>query len=124
MFGRGLNDRELANYRHIPRALAERVRIHAVPALPGRYVGITLGRHVYLATDVSDQGDSALLAHELVHVRQWSEQGAVPFLSGYLGSFLTSLANTRSWNRSYRAIPAEQQARAETSRWAKGRRAP
>ncbi len=123
MFGRGLNDRELASYRHIPSALTERARVHEIPALPGRYLGITLGRHIFLATDVSDDGDSSLLAHELVHVRQWHEQGAVRFIVRYVGSFLGSLPSTRSWNRSYRAIPAEVEARSEATRWSRSRQA-
>ena len=121
MPGRLLNARELASYRHLPRDLAARVRVHEIPALPGNYVGITLGRHIFLAEDVSDDGDSALIAHELVHVRQWSEQGVVRFSARYVWAFLRSLPTTRSWTRSYRAIPAEVEARADTSRWARGR---
>ncbi len=121
MPGRPLNNAELASYRHLPRPLAERVRLHEIPALPGRYVGITLRHHVFLAEDVSDDGTSALIAHELTHVRQWDEAGIWRFSTRYIGAFLRSFVRTRSWNKSYRAIPAEVEARDETTRWARSR---
>lgn len=117
MPGRPLNTVELDSYRLIPHALARRVRVYEIPALPGSYVGITLGRHVFLATDVPDDGASLLLAHELVHVRQWHDQGVVGFGRRYLGAFARALTRTRSWNASYRAIPAEVEARVEADRW-------
>lgn len=117
MPGRPLNSIELDRYRLIPRALAARVRVYEISALPGSYVGITLGRHVFLATDVADDGKSLLLAHELVHVRQWHEQGVIGFGRRYVGSFLWSIPQTRSWNASYRAIPAECEARSQADIW-------
>ena len=122
MPGRPLSAVELDSYRVLPRALAERVRVYEIPALPGNYVGITLGRNVFLATDIPDDGQSLLLAHELVHVRQWHEQGVVGFGRRYLWAFVRSLPVTRSWNQSYRAIPAEAEARAEAERWRAGKR--
>ena len=122
MPARSLNAIELDSYSLIPRALAARVRIHEIPALPGSYVGITLGRHVFLATDVPDDGASLLMAHELVHVRQWHEQGVVGFGRRYVWSFLRSIPSTRSWNASYQAIPAEAEARLEADRWRAGKR--
>lgn len=118
MAGRPLNEVELASYDVLDPSLAARVIVHEIPALPGSYVGITLGRRVMLAIDVPDDGNSTLLAHELVHVRQWSERGAVRFIVDYVTAFLRSLPRTRSWNRSYRAIPAEAEARFEASEWA------
>ncbi len=116
--GRRLNNEELAAYGHIPRALAQRVRVIEIPALPGQYVGVTLGRHILLAEAVSDRGDSALLAHELVHVRQWKEQGPWRFAFAYSSSFVKALVRTRSWQQSYNQIPAEVEARQEATRWA------
>lgn len=115
--GRPLNAVELDRYNLIPRALAKRTRVYEIPALPGSYAGITLGRHVFLATDVADDGTSLLLAHELVHVRQWHEQGVIGFGRRYVGSFLRTIPTTRSWSASYQGIPAEQEARAEAERW-------
>lgn len=117
MPGRPLAPVELDSYRLIPRALAARARVFEIPALPGSYAGITLGRYIFLATDVPDDGTSLLLAHELVHVRQWHELGVVGFSRRYIWSFLRSIPRTRSWNESYRAIPAEEEARAEAAGW-------
>ena len=117
MPGRPLNPLELDSYRLIPRALAARARVYEIAALPGSYAGITLGRHVFLATNIRDDGESLLLAHELIHVRQWHEQGVIGFGRRYVWSFLRSILATRSWHVSYRAIPAEVEARREADRW-------
>ena len=116
--GRPLNSIELDGYDVLPRALAERVVVHEVPALPGDYVGLTLGRRVFLAIDVPDDASSKLLAHELVHVRQWYEQGRRRFLVDYVSAFLRHLCSTRSWTEAYRSIPAEQEARSVATDWA------
>jgi hypothetical protein len=121
VIGRPLNDDELASYRHVPRHLAEQVRVLEIPALPGRYVGMTLRNLILLSADVADDGTSSLLAHELVHVRQWHELGRIRFLYRYVRPFIVSLPRTRSWSRSYRAIPAEEEARIEAQRWARSR---
>lgn len=118
MARRRLTSIELERYDVLPRALAERVWVYEIPALPGSYVGLTIGRHVLLATDVPDDGSSELLAHELVHVRQWWEQGLTGFGRRYVWSFGRSLTATRSWSASYRAIPAEAEARAVAREWA------
>ena len=117
VIGRPLNDQELRSYRHVPDDVARRVRVVAIPALPGRYVGLTLGSIVFLAEEVSDDGDSTLLAHELVHVRQWHEQGRARFAVAYLRAFGAGLIRHRSWQEAYRAIPAEVEARQEAGRW-------
>lgn len=118
---RRLNQQELESYRHVPRELAEGVRIYEIPRLPGRFVGMTIRNTVILAEHVSEGGDSSLLAHELVHVRQWHELGVAKFLRGYLSSFIVSLARTRAWMDSYRAIPVEVEAREGATRWARSR---
>ena len=118
---RPLNDLELASYDHLDPALARRVRVAKIPLLPGRYVGVTLGPLVVLQTDEPVDGTSALLAHELVHVRQWQQQGAARFIADYVASFATELWRCRRWNEAYRAIPAEVEARTEASRWAQRR---
>lgn len=115
--GRPLNTVELDSYRLLPLALAKRARVYEIPALPGSYVGVTLGRHVFLATEVVDDGESLLLAHELVHVRQWHEQGVIGFGRRYIWAFLRSMPRTRSWNASYLAIPDEVEARAAADQW-------
>lgn len=118
---RRLTPAEVEAYDHISPAVAERVRIARIPALPGRYVGLTLGPLVLLQTEEPTDGTSALLAHELVHVRQWSEQGPVRFAAQYVRSFGAELVKHRKWNPAYRAIPAEVEAREVATRWAQRR---
>lgn len=121
MAGRPLNGVELDAYDHIPRALAVRVRIHRVRALPGGYAGMTLGYRILLSRDERRDGSSALLAHELVHVRQWAERGLVGFSAGYLASFGRGLRHHRRWRPAYHDIEDEIDAREETARWLRRR---
>jgi hypothetical protein len=85
---------------------------------------MALGRYVLLARDVPRDGSSQLVAHELIHVRQWAELGVVGFLVGYLGSFFRELRTERSWDAAYRRIPAEQEAYRLADRWAADRARP
>ncbi|MEZ5375476.1 MAG: hypothetical protein R2733_03130 [Acidimicrobiales bacterium] len=119
---RRLSDTEIASYEHLDPALARRVRVAKIPLLPGRYLGMTLGPLVLMQSCEPDDGTSALLAHELVHVRQWREQGTVGFAANYLRSFATGWWQCRRWHEAYRNIPAEVEARAEASKWAEQRR--
>lgn len=121
MAGRPLNDAELDAYDVLPRGLARRVRIHRVRGLPGGYTGMTLGNHILLARPVDDDGTSALLAHELVHVRQWADRGFVGFSAAYLTSFGRNLSRHRRWGTAYRDIDAEREARQETTDWVRRR---
>ena len=119
--GRPLNDIELEAYDLLPRDLARRVRVHRVRGLPGGYAGMTLGTHILLARPVDDDGTSALLAHELVHVRQWTDQGLVGFSASYVSSFGRNLSRHRRWSRAYHDIEAEREARRETTAWLRRR---
>ncbi len=119
---RRLNEVEIAAYHHLDPTLARRVRVAKIPALPGRYQGVTIGPLVLLQTAEPDDGSSALLAHELVHVRQWREQGPARFAARYVWSFTSSFWRCRRWNEAYRDIPAEVEARAEASQWMAQRR--
>ncbi|MGB5759016.1 MAG: DUF4157 domain-containing protein [Acidimicrobiales bacterium] len=121
MVGRPLNAIEIASYDMVPPELARRVRVRRVRFLPGGYAGMTLGHTVLLARDVEADGNSALLAHELVHVRQWSERGRVRFSTQYLNSFARALARHRRWNRAYHSIDAELEAKKETTDWLRRR---
>ena len=113
---RRLTSDEIAAYDVLSTELASRVRVIRVPALPGRYVGLTVGRFIFLARDVG-HGTSSLLAHELVHVRQWHELGAIGFLYRYLADFVRGLRTHRRWNAAYRDIGAECEARSEAADW-------
>jgi hypothetical protein len=121
MVGRPLNDVEIESYDVLSPDLARRVRLINVPLLPGGYAGMTLGRVVLVAREIKPDGQSTLLAHELVHVRQWHELGLIGFSSRYLSSFARGLGRHRRWNAAYRAIGAEVEARNEATAWRRRR---
>ncbi|MGF1597706.1 MAG: hypothetical protein ACFCVK_12380 [Acidimicrobiales bacterium] len=114
---RRLTGYEISCYDVLPREVAQRVILVRLPRLPGPFAGMALGRVVFLGRDIPPDGSSALLAHELTHVRQWTEIGAVGFTAAYLAHFGRSLARTRSWHQAYRAIGAECDAREAADRW-------
>ncbi len=114
---RRLNAREIDAYDLIPGDLARRVHVVSIPFLPGSYVAITLGRFVCIARDIPDDGTSELLAHELVHVGQWQEVGKARFVLDYVGHFARGLREYRSWNKAYRGIAAEVEARTKATSW-------
>lgn len=114
---RRLEGPELLGYDLIDPALAERVRIFRVPILPPGASGMTIGRFIFLRSDVNRDGTRELLAHEMVHVRQYAEQGLVGFLARYLRDYLRGLWTHRHHRAAYLAIPAEVEARDEARRW-------
>lgn len=119
--GRELTSLELVAYDLIDTDLAEEVRVYRVPKPPGPFVGITLGRHVFLAVDVLPNGTSKLMAHELVHVEQWRRHGPVGFLSRYLRDYVRGILRTRSLLDAYRAIELEFEARQRADEWLRAR---
>jgi Domain of unknown function (DUF4157) len=114
---RALLDVELGAYDLIERDLAERVRIVKVPFLAPGASGMTIGRFVFLQSDVDRTGGRELLAHELVHVRQYAEVGVARFLARYVLDYLRLLRTHRAHRAAYLAIPTEVQARAEAAAW-------
>jgi hypothetical protein len=98
----------------VPPADVDRARILDVPWLTPGVAAMTLGKFILLRADHA--GDTALLAHELVHVRQWRELGAVRFLWRYLGAYLRGRAAGLGHQRAYEAIPLEVEARTLTGR--------
>jgi hypothetical protein len=113
--GRSLTTAELARYDHVPRGVAERVRLYTVPLLsPGAH-GMTVGRRILLLKGHTDR--ELLIAHELVHARQYAEQGRVRFLARYLRDYLRNLWRLRRHRAAYLAIPAEEEARSEARAW-------
>lgn len=115
--GRRLNDVEIDAYNHVPAGLARRVRVIRIPFIPGGYSGMTMGTWVLVAVPVPADGTSTLMAHELVHVRQWSELGRVRFARSYITSFLSALRVEKAWKAAYWLVDAEREARDETRSW-------
>lgn len=75
---------------------------------------ITLGRWVLVRKRAAQS--EHLLRHELCHVRQWSELGAVRFLWQYLTSYARGRLSGLSHWEAYRSIPLEIEAEDEACR--------
>ena len=73
---------------------------------------MTLGRFVLVRR--GHERDRGLLAHELVHVRQWREHGPVRFLARYLGAYITNRRRGLGHRAAYESIPFEIEARTLT----------
>lgn len=107
-------DAVLAAFHHVAPIDARRARVVTVPFLVPGTVGLTLGRWIILRR--GRDRDGALLAHELVHVRQWREQGALRFVASYLLAYGRGRAAGLPHAEAYAAIPAEVEARALAGR--------
>ena len=97
------------DFPHVPVADVARARVVLVPWLTPGVAAMTLGRLILLRRD--HRRDAALLAHELVHVRQWRELGAGRFLWRYLGAYARGRWAGQSHAEAYQAIPLEAEAR-------------
>lgn len=116
---RCLSDVERSSYDHVPAAVAGRVRVQRVPILPPGADAMTLGFLVLVRRDDLRHrtGRRELLAHELVHARQWSELGVWRFSRRYLGAYSANLWRLHRHRAAYLAIPQEVEARDEAARW-------
>jgi len=76
--------------------------------VPPQADAITLGKTILMRAHV--EGSDDLLAHELVHVRQFREMGPVRFLAKYVGSYLRFRLNGYGHMAAYRRIPLEVEA--------------
>lgn len=86
---------------------ADEVRVVEVPfTLPGSSA-VTAGRIVFIHHDRAE--DSDLLAHELVHVCQWDEQG-FEFLWNYSTEYIENVVELRDLDAAYVEISFEQEA--------------
>jgi hypothetical protein len=106
------SEREL--FKHVPARDLERARLVVVPLLTPGIAGMTLGRWILVRR--GPEHDRDLIAHELVHVRQWRELGAVHFLVRYLGAYAQSRWHGLGHQAAYEAIPLEAEARALAGR--------
>ncbi len=93
----------------VPAGDVERARVVVVPLLTRGVAAMTLGRWILVRRP--HRGDVGLLGHELVHVRQWREHGALRFLGRYLGAYLRLRASGLRHAAAYDAIPFEREAR-------------
>lgn len=121
---RALDEEEITAFDHISDQLCRRVKLIKTNLLPPAADGMTVGRFILMRGDHIEHRSSTLLAHELVHVRQFAEMGLVPFLASYFGSYLKNLVRTRNHRQAYLDIPLEIEARKEASNWAKARSGP
>lgn len=120
---RRLTQTEVDCYDLVPRHVACRAILVRVPVLPPGAIGMTSGRLVFLGGDEPYDGSSQLIAHELVHVRQFAESGRLLFALRYFGAYLVNLVRLRGHHRAYRAIPAEREAYSSAAAWAARREA-
>ena len=112
---RPLTEAEIAHFDLVAPSTARRARVRVVPVLPPGASGMTIGRRVLLRK--GHERRHALIAHELVHVEQWRDQGRVRFLTRYLADYLRSRGAGARHRVAYLAIPAEQEARDRTEVW-------
>jgi len=91
----------------------EAVLVIGGPLPPGAGA-MTLGRFVIVRTG-HEQSDY-LLAHELVHVRQYEERGVPGFLRRYLGGYLLLRLDGWGHDAAYRRLPEEIEADWEARR--------
>ena len=115
---RRLEGPEIAAYDVLDPDLAKRVRLQKVPVLPRGSSGMTVMRLVLLKSDDDHGGTRKLIAHELVHVRQYAELGYLRFSYRYLRDYFRNLIEHRKHRPAYLAIAAEVEARAEADAWA------
>ena len=115
MLGRALTPDARACYTHVAAVDTDRVRIIVVAWLTPGVVAMTIDRFVFVRR--GHETDVELIAHELVHVEQWRELGAIRFLVRYLRGYIDGRrAGLGHWD-AYRAIPFEAEARLRSSLW-------
>jgi hypothetical protein len=114
---RRLSPAEVAAYDLVPEAIARRAVVVRVPVLPPGAQGMTSGRFVLLRRDERADGGSTLIAHELVHVRQFADQGRIRFALSYFGAYLVNLVRYRRHRQAYLHIPQEEEAYTLSRRW-------
>jgi hypothetical protein len=81
---------------------------------------MTLGDRVFVRPEVL-HGPAGrlgpLVVHELVHVRQWHDYGAVGFLRRYMSRYFSGIIRGLGHRAAYRANPYEAEAREVAERY-------
>lgn len=84
------------------------------PVWPGWAAAMTVVRVVYVRQEVletwDDQRLARLIAHELVHVRQWRTDGFVGFVRHYLADYVRGRRAKLGHRGAYKAIGYEAEA--------------
>ena len=111
---RRLEAREREQFTHVPERDLDRARLVRVPLLTPGIAGMTLGCWILLRS--GHEHDRDLIAHELVHVRQWRELGAARFLVRYFGTYARGRWRGLGHRAAYEAIPLEAEARLVSGR--------
>jgi hypothetical protein len=120
---RGLDTEELRAVLH--PVDVERVQVRPAPGVLLRVWergtgAITLIRRIYVHPDLLADDHPAmgrLIVHELVHVRQWSDYGPIPFLRRYLGEYLAGRRKGIGHRMAYWSNPLEAEARSIAERF-------
>lgn len=108
----------------LPGVPLDRVAFRRMPSalewlIGDRASAITIGYTVFIRSDIINAVAAGampeLTAHELVHVRQWREQGAVRFLWRYVSEYLRLRMLGLGHDDAYRRIGAEWAAYAEAA---------
>ncbi len=108
----------------VPDVSLDGVAFRPMPPVLERLMGkraaaITIRSTVFVRSDIVDAvltgAMPELTAHELVHVRQWREQGAVRFLCRYVSEYLRLRLFGLGHDDAYRRIGAEWAAYAEAA---------
>lgn len=114
-----LSAEEIDRYEHVADGLLERVKVVQSSFLPNGADGLTFGRYVFVKPGHFDESLSELMAHELVHVRQFAELGLIRFVSRYVTEYLRNLLELKSHRAAYLAISFEIDARENADKWAR-----
>jgi hypothetical protein len=86
----------------------DKIRVIEVPFVVPGSDALTAGRVIFIRSDKAESPD--LLAHELIHVCQWEEQG-IKFLWNYSKEYGQNFADLKGLDGAYVDVSFEQQAR-------------
>ncbi len=120
---RRLEGPELGAYDHISGLITNKVKLVKVPWLPNGADGLALATFVFVKDDIDPTEARTLIAHELVHVRQWAEYGVIGFAYRYVRDYLKNLVRLRNHYQAYLDIPFEIEARQQAHQWQSARAA-
>ena len=105
-----------AGHQRLDELLTLDATIEPMPAVMVALLGsgvhaITLGSRIFVSPQryeaVIEGDDVELLAHELVHVHQWADEGACRFLMAYVGDYVMFRLMGLSHSLAYRCIRFE-----------------